>query len=161
MQHHEPRLENGLLFVVIVGHSTPQIPSVQGQSQYNVVFKQYLSSRQLEGSPVDANPAKLFIGYIFAILIQIAKMPVLFDFLSGNSSCEGGGSAYDDYFGGSYGGFGSFGQADRKESGMVKLETAVARGERCLKVCSISIQDCRLPEVLYCWHLLLVAGEER
>ena len=58
MQHHEPRLENGLLFVVIVGHSTAQIPSVQGQSQYNVVFKQYLSSRQLEGSPVDANPAK-------------------------------------------------------------------------------------------------------
>ncbi|CAL1149909.1 unnamed protein product [Cladocopium goreaui] len=30
---------------------------------------------------------------------------------------RGGGSAYDDYFGGSYGGFGSFGQADRKESG--------------------------------------------
>ena len=86
--------------------------------------KQYLSSRQREGPPVDANPANISPN-CFCPNCQNA---CAFDFLSGNSSCEGGGSAYDDYFGGPYGGFGSFGQADRKESGTVKLETAVARG---------------------------------
>ena len=82
-------------------------------------------------------------------------MSVHFVFLSGNSSCEGGGSAYDDYFGAPYSGFGSFGQADRdrKESGIVKRETAVAHGERCVRICwiyDICFQDCGLPAALHC-----------